>query len=115
MLVPPKIVNKEKLNYCIPVTFSKRYAHQIILEPPFLCDKRYRLPFGKLEQHSGARGSAPRRYFVANGDGFNALDGCVAYHWNITLPDRFRLSDIENIEVRLGRVNPKDIQFIFFE
>jgi hypothetical protein len=134
-------INKEKLNYCIPVTFSKTYSHQIILEPPFLCSKRYRLPFGKLElhsrvhgyvperyfvangdgfrfgkleSHSEVHGYVPKRYFVANGDGFHYLDGHVEYHWNIALPKRLRLSDIENIEVRLGRVNPKDIQFIFF-
>ena len=35
--------------------------------------------------------------------------------WDIELPDKYRLSDIENIEVRLGRVDPRDIQFSFFE
>lgn len=134
-------MNEKKLNYCIPVTFSKTYSHSIILEPPFLCSKRYRLPFGKLElhtrvhgdvpkkdfvangdgfrfgkleSHAEAHGDAPKRDFVADGDGFHYLDGHVEYHWNIALPEKLKLSDMENIEVRVGRVNPKDIHFIFF-
>jgi hypothetical protein len=134
-------MNEKKLNYCIPVTFRKTYSHSIILEPPFLCSKRYRLPFGKLElhtrvhgdvpkkdfvangdgfrfgkleSHAEAHGNAPKRDFVADGDGFHYLDGHVEYHWNIALPERLKLSDMENIEVRVSRVNPKDIHFIFF-
>lgn len=35
--------------------------------------------------------------------------------WNIDLPKIYGLSDIENVEVRIGRINSHNIQFSFFD
>lgn len=35
--------------------------------------------------------------------------------WDITLPDIYNLSNIENIEYRIGRINHRDVKFAFFD
>ena len=92
-------LNTEKLTYYIGIEFDRSdiadASYDLIIKS---------FDYGNLMFFGGSSllGSA------------HMYSGPCPKYWNIELPKSYKLSDIENIEVRVGRVNTRSIEFSFF-
>lgn len=108
-------INEDKIKKYFKVTLLRQYSRPELLIEPQYSRKYSRSRECKLKIDSmfvqvfrGRKSETLLEIDVW-------LPELCLFFWDISLPDKFNLSNIENIEYRIGRVSHQDIKFYFFD
>lgn len=87
-------INEDKIEKYFKVTLLRQYSRpELLIEPQYSLSREYKLEINSMN------------VWLPN----------HSHSWDISLPDKFNLSNIENIEYCIGRVSHRDVKFYFFD
>jgi len=103
-------INEDKIKKYFKVTLLRQYSRpELLIEPQYSRSRECKLEIDSMFVRVARKRKLERLLEINVRLPKNSL--C----WDISLSDKFNLSNIENIEYRIGRVSHQDIKFYFFD